>query len=232
MIAVLRSALHWTLGSTALFLLFLGLLIPVPVWESALKLACRGICWASGMRVRVDCDADLDAGPYVFIGNHVNLFDGFVYGGYLPGKVRGIELDDHFRWPIYGFMIKRVGNIPISHKFSRDILRSYEHAAAALRRGTSVLILPEGTRTRTGGLEKFSRAPFVFSQDAACPLVPMALVGAYEVKTRNSWLIRPGTVTLRIGAPLDPEQVKSPDSKTLRDGVRARLEEMLSAAHG
>lgn len=220
MIAVLRSLLHWLLGLTALFLLFLGLLLPLPVWEPLLKLACRAIVWASGVRVRVKKQVELDAGPYLFIGNHVNIFDGFVYGGYLPGKVRGIELDDHFRWPIYGWVIKRVGNIPIRHAFSRDILESYKEAKAALEHGTSVLILPEGTRTSTGQLERFSRAPFRFAQEVPYPLVPMAISGAYDIKHKGSPMIRPGTVTLHIGTPIETEHSRSMDSRELRDHVR------------
>ncbi|MDZ7318589.1 MAG: 1-acyl-sn-glycerol-3-phosphate acyltransferase [candidate division KSB1 bacterium] len=164
---------------------------------------------------------------YLFMSNHVNIFDVFLLYGYIPNFARGVELDDHFRWPIWGQVITRFGNIPISQKYYQSALESLSKAETALKNGTSIIILPEGHRTKDGKLLPFMRGPFLLAQRARVDIVPMAMIGAFEIKRVNHWLIRPGTVKLVVGDVISPITFENLSTKELRDRVKANIQSLI-----
>jgi len=87
--------------------------------------------------------------------------------------------------------------------------------------------LPEGHRTRTGEMLPFMRGPFVLAQKTKADIVPMALVGAFELKKTGHWLIKPGTIRLVFGDVITHEQTKHLSSKELKDVVRAQIQSLL-----
>lgn len=108
------------------------------------------------------------SGALLVVSNHVNIFDGFVLQGHLPVAVRGLELESHFRWPIYGRAMRLFGNIPIPHHMPRIAADRLNRAGRALSRGTSILTFPEGHRTRSGEPGRFMSGPVRF----ALPTLP------------------------------------------------------------
>ncbi|MDZ7373293.1 MAG: 1-acyl-sn-glycerol-3-phosphate acyltransferase [candidate division KSB1 bacterium] len=229
---MLSTGWCWTVGLAlftvlALAVLVAALLLPLRVYDPFLKWACRTLLRVCGVRVRVEGSVQREVLPCLFLGNHVNILDPLIYGGYLPGPVRGVELASHFRWPVYGWVIRRIGNVPIEQSYGRGFHRSYRKAAEQLRRGVSVAVLPEGHRTRDGTLLPFTRAPFAFAREAQVPIVPVALVGAYEICRKGSLRISPGVVRLRIGSPMMPAEASAFDASHLRTRVREAIEKLL-----
>ncbi len=166
---------------------------------------------------------------YIFISNHVNIFDPFVLYGYIPNYLRGVELEDHFSWPLYGQLITRLGNIPINRKNPRLALQSLERARRAAAGGTSIVILPEGGRTLDGRFKPFKRGAFLLTQKAGVDIVPVVMTGAYKIKHKGSLLIRPGRMELRFGTPVPYRDVKDMDVKKLRSHVRGLMESMIKS---
>ncbi len=159
--------------------------------------------------------------------NHVNIFDVFLLYGYIPNFARGVELDEHFHWPIWGKVITRFGNIPISQRQVTSAVKSLEKARSALSEGTSIIILPEGHRTKDGRLLPFMRGPFLLAQKAKAPIVPTAMIGAFQIKRVHHWLIQPGTVKFVIGEVIHPETFQAMTSQQLRDLVRDRIQQLM-----
>jgi len=226
------SLIRWVLGLAvfavaALTVLIAAFLLPTRHLNRVIRWGCRAVLWATGVRVQVEHETPLTGGPFLFVGNHVNIFDPFVYGGYLPRPVRGVELESHFRWPLYGAVIRRIGNVPIRQRPGRSVLESYDKAGRLIRQGISVVILPEGHRTLTGRLGSFTRAPFRFAKDLGLDVVPVALVGAYRIKRKSSWHIRPDKVVLKIGRPVRAEEIKQLSDSELRHLLRQRVEALL-----
>ncbi|MCK5200910.1 MAG: 1-acyl-sn-glycerol-3-phosphate acyltransferase, partial [Spirochaetales bacterium] len=161
------------------------------LFDPLIRLLCRILPAIFGIRVRTLGLEKLDPGKiYLFMSNHVNIFDNFILYGYIPHFIRGVELEDHFSWPVWGTITRRMGNIPISHKNTVEALKSLDIANTAISQGTSIAILPEGHRTRDGKLQHFMRGPFRLAKNAEVDIIPIAMKGLWERKSVKSKIVR------------------------------------------
>jgi 1-acyl-sn-glycerol-3-phosphate acyltransferase len=228
------SSLAWLCGMSVFvllgsLLLAVGRFVDPKHYDGAVKGACRLILRCTFIRVQVRGREHLQPGrTYLFVGNHVNIFDVFVYYGYIPGRFRGVELDDHFRWFFYGRLIRRLGMIPISQTNGRSALKSLKLARQVLEQGTSVLILPEGGRTPDGRLQPFKRGSFILARNARADIVPVAMAGAFEIYHKGGRFIRPGRMALRFGKPIAFDAVGDLDLEELENRVRGELLSLLA----
>jgi 1-acyl-sn-glycerol-3-phosphate acyltransferase len=205
-----RSALIWTaallvLGISCLLIIGLSLVHRGRGLDFLMKAASRVVLTCCGVRVRLRGAGNAAPGTqYVLMMNHVNLLDSFVFYSRFPGLARGIEEESHFRWPFYGWMLRRVGMIPISRKDPAKARDSLASAAALARERLeySILILPEGTRTRDGSLGPFKRGGFHLALETGLDILPIVQLGAYRINRKGSLLVRPGRVDLAVLAPV------------------------------
>lgn len=222
----LVSVLAWTLGLTnfipfGLLVLALSIFINPKHFDSFIKAGCRMVLRFLFIGVQVEGREHFQKKKtYLFMSNHVNLFDGFVIFGYIPNFIRGVELDEHFDWPFWGWIIRRLGMIPISHTNARSALESLKRAKTMIAAGTSMVILPEGHRTLDGKFSPFKRGSFLLAKEAGVDIVPVVMVGAYKINRKGSLIIRPGKVTLRFGEPLLYQDIKD-----------LKMEEIASCVH-
>ena len=198
------------------------------LFDPLIRLLCRILPAMFGIRVKTLGLEKLDPEKtYLFMGNHVNIFDGFILYGHIPHFIRGVELEDHFSWPVWGTITRRMGNIPISHKNTVEALKSLDTAQTALSIGTSIAILPEGHRTRDGKLQHFMRGPFMLAKNAEVDIIPIVMKGLWERKSVKSIIVRPGSVELVFGKTITSELTKELSDKELKDKVRGVLLDML-----
>jgi len=230
--ALVRSGVSWAAG-LCLFVplgsmvVLLSLIAPPRRFHPFASLSCRLILRALGVRVTVTGREFLHPGrTYLFVGNHVNLFDVFVFYGYIPSFFRGVELDEHFDWFFYGRIIRRLGMIPISQSNGRAALRSLKTAQATLAGGTSVLILPEGGRTPDGAFQPFKKGAFLLARRVPVEVVPVVMTGAFEILQRGRLFIRPGRMGLHFGAPIAHGAMKHMPAEAIADLVRRRMAEL------
>lgn len=169
--------------------------------ENLIKAGCRAVLFVCGIRVRTSGAENLVPGhQYVVMMNHVNIFDALVFQIAFPGWARGVEEESHFRWPVYGGTIRRIGMFPISRKNTQRAVESLRRAAAWVRSrpNFSFAILPEGTRTGDGRLGPFKRGGFLLAIEAGLDILPLVQCGAYRVARKGSLLVRPGRVDIAI----------------------------------
>jgi 1-acyl-sn-glycerol-3-phosphate acyltransferase len=119
------------------------------------------------------------------------------------------------------------GFIPLERDNRGQSLPAIERAAAALRGGASFMIYPEGTRSRTGELLPFKKGGFIMAIKAQAPVVPVAIEGATAAMQKGSLVIRPVTVRLRFGAPVETAGMTLDDRDRLIELVRASIQAML-----
>ncbi|HEX7502945.1 MAG TPA: lysophospholipid acyltransferase family protein [Acidobacteriota bacterium] len=227
--AIALSLLIWCAGWIwfslgALFLLLIGIFRTGAFFETWLKGLCRSLVWICGIRISVAGKENFDPGrQYLLMMNHVNLIDPFVFYCSFPGKARGIEEESHFNWPIYGWVIRRMGQIPVSRKSGIKAMESLRRAADLIRnkKGYSFMVLPEGTRTRDGRLGPFKKGGFRLALETGLDILPLVQKGAYAVNRRGSLFIRPGRVEYVIEKPISTAGYSRETIAQLMDKVRS-----------
>jgi len=169
----------------------------------------------------------------IFVCNHVNLFDAFVIYSAIPQFVRGWELETHFKIPAYGWMMGRFGNIPVPAATSPAALkRLVERTKAALDSGVSIIVFPEGGRTRDGRVGPFQPGVFRLLPQLQCPVVPMSIVGAYEWNRRGSFWLFPSTVTVYLHDTIETNGITKEEVEALRERVHAIVSKPVSEHYG
>lgn len=232
--AILTSVAIWAVGWlllifwTLTFLLLSVFIHPRRLY-GVLRMACRSILAAAGMRIRLSGREHLDVQPCVYMANHVNILDQFVFGAVIPRPVIGLEAAEHFGWPVYGWVISRWGNLPISRWGNLEMNeRSLSKAVEYLQGGGSVAIMPEGTRTRDGKLGRFHPGGFRLAIQAQVPIVVLVQRGSFALNRKGSWSIRPGNIEVQVCPPVYPEGDSDQALETLMKRVRALIEEGLA----
>ena len=223
------SLLIWCVGWIwfffgALFLLLIGVFRAGSFFEAWLKGLCRSLVWICGIRVTVSGRENFTTGrQYILMMNHVNLLDGFVFYRSFPGVARGIEEESHFDWPVYGWMVRRMGQIRINRKSGIKAMESLRRAAELIRKKKdySFMVLPEGTRTRDGKLGLFKKGGFLLALETGLDILPLVQKGAYRINRRNSLLLRPGRVEFFIEKPIPVAGYTKENISQLMDKVRS-----------
>jgi 1-acyl-sn-glycerol-3-phosphate acyltransferase len=169
--------------------------------------AARG--WAqwmlmvSGVRVHVEGFDELPPGPHIFVSNHQSWYDVFALAAKIPGQYRFVAKKELTRIPIFGQAWQAAGHICVDRGDRESAVRSLEAAGRLIRSdGSAVVIFPEGTRSATGELQKFKKGAFMLAMHIGVDLVPIGIRGSRQVQRKGSWLIRPGTITVRVGRPI------------------------------
>lgn len=230
---IILAVIVWTYGliitiPVLLFITLLALLFPPRIYNDLGRALLRFLVWLYGGRVRVEGLERLDRSKtYLFMPNHVSLFDVPLVGGYLPFFARGVEAAEQFKWPLIGWFVRSIGNIPIERSSAHASWASLERAAEDIRAGKSIIIMPEGTRTRTGALGPFKKLPFRLAQMAGVDIVPIGTSGLYRFKSRVSWIVRPGPILLKVGAPLPYDEIKSKSVEEVTALVREKIAELI-----
>ena len=165
---------------------------------------------------------------YLYMANHVSLFDIPLLGGFIPGYARGVEADRQHAWPLYGWAMRRLGNIPIDRKNVFSSLGSISKTASFITEGKSMIILPEGHRTMDGELRQFKNFPFLLAKKVDVEILPIGLSGLYTLKNKNSWLINPGKVRIKFGKPIGVETIQELPTKKLRENVREVIKDLIA----
>lgn len=142
---------------------------------------------------------------YVFVANHQGAYDIFSTYGYLNHDFRWMMKKGLERIPLVGYSCKVSGHIYVDNSTPSATRRTMAEAEKRLRDGMSVVVFPEGSRTRDGRMHRFHRGAYMLAMEFSLPVVPITIDGAYSVLTRGSWLPKPGHITLTIHKPIEPD---------------------------
>lgn len=130
--------------------------------------------------------------------------------------------------PILARAFRYGGFIPVDRRNKEAAMRSIDAGAASIRAGNSFLIFPEGTRSKTAELLPFKKGGFIMAIKAGAPIVPVAVQGGRDSMRKGSWIIRPVTVSIRIGEPIESAGTSLDQRNELIETVRARIETLLA----
>ena len=229
----LVSLVLWLTGLTAFVVLglaffLLALFIPPRALSTPARWACRGILLGAGQWVTVeDPFPPVADGPYVYMFNHTSLFDTFIVLAVIPEFTGAIGKREQFKVPLWGWILRRWGAVPIDRKRLGEAIASLGKVEETLAEGTSLLISPEGTRSLDGRLAAFKKGPFHVAYNTKTPIVPMTLFGAYAAKHKGSWHITPGRLRVSVGAPIRAREDGTTGMAELRAEVHAHFTQRL-----
>ena len=160
--------------------------------------------WLTGCKWRAVVHPDVDPNKtYVFAQNHTNHFDYAVANPAIPHSFQGVELEKHFKYPIYGWFMKARGTIPVRPGKQGQTPEIMARIRREMDEGMSILSFPEGTRTLDGHIDEFRKGIFYIARDLGVPIVPITVTGMFKTMRKGSLLIRPGhQVTVYVDKPI------------------------------
>jgi 1-acyl-sn-glycerol-3-phosphate acyltransferase len=141
--------------------------------------------------------------PRIFLANHLSALDIWVLAAVLPVTTRFVSKRTIFWIPVLGQAMAVAGFIAIDRQDRASAIRSLSGAVQPIRNGASIILFPEGTRSRDGRLARFKRGAFHLALDAGVPVVPVAISGTFQVIRPRSLIVRPGPVHVTFAPPID-----------------------------
>ena len=229
----------WVLFNTAIWTTVLGLSgILVSFFEPkrgrtlghCANLWGKLILFFSGVKYTIKGLENLDPdGSYIFAGNHASGFDILLAFAGLPYWIVSVAKIELKSIIILGWVMSTAGHIFVDRGRSERAFKSLEKAKSSLiKMPRSVLLFPEGTRTRDGSLGQFKRGGLLISVDTGIPIVPVAFKGTFEMLEKGSWSMKNHLVEMRVGKPISPDSYSNETRGKLANDVKTKVQELLS----
>jgi len=188
----------------------------------------RVILYASLTRVRVIGREHLESQKsYILIANHSSSFDVYAIFGWIGRPIRWVMKKELTKIPLFGWLTKASGQIAVDRSNSQAAIDSINEARKSLKPGVSVMIFPEGTRSKNGELKPFKKGAYHFAFDMRYDIVPIAIKGANKVKRPGSFFGSLGKIDIIISKPLKIGAYKREEMLTLVDKTKQIIEQAL-----
>ena len=160
--------------------------------------------------------------PYVVVGNHESYADIFLLST-LPWEMKWMSKAEIFKLPFMGWMMRMAGDIPVHRDSAASRRQAFADARDRLGRKVSVMMMPEGTRSRTLDMLPFKDGAFRVAIEMGCPVVPVAIAGTRHAMAAGSFVFNRATAEARVLEPIDTAGMTVADVPRLRDEVRERI---------
>ena len=184
----------------------------------------------AGLTLEVTGREHVPDGPVVFVSNHQSYWDIPVFFAAVRGKAFGFVAKDTLqRIPVFGAWIRDVRSVFIQRDDARASLRAIEEGVSLLRQGYSLVIFPEGTRSRSASMSEFKRGSLRLATKAGVPVVPVTLDGTYR-GFEETGRIRPATVRVTIHPAIDTLDLEKKKATELAETVEAIVRSVLPEA--
>lgn len=213
---------------TALFTILLTPLSNFRISNLPGRMWGRTICALFFIRVRIKGLENIQNGQsYIFAANHQSMFDIYVLYGWLPVLFKWVMKAPLRKIPLVGYACQKAGHIFIDQTSRSSAKHMLEDARRQLTNGISVIIFPEGTRTRDGRINRFKRGAFTLATELELPVLPVTIDGAFDCQRRGSAFIRPGTICITVHRPICPTAHDKSDTKRLSEQCQSAIQSAL-----
>lgn len=141
----------------------------------------------------------------IIVANHVSWYDVLALAAHTPKRYRFVAKKELARVPLWGHAWVAAGHISVDRTDNQRAIASLDQAGRTiLEDNSSVIIFPEGTRSRTGELQSFKKGAFLLALHNGIDIVPVGVQGTHHIMSRDSWRIRSGRIIVRFGRPVSP----------------------------
>jgi 1-acyl-sn-glycerol-3-phosphate acyltransferase len=164
--------------------------------------------------------------PHVYAVTHASALDIPVLYVYLPFQFRIAFKKELLSYPIVGWHLKRSGQICVDQQNPGASIGSIRSALKSLKAGTPLVIFPEGGRTPDGEIKPFLAGAFFLAIKAHVDVVPVALVGTFELLPMNTYHIKSRPLEMRVGEPISTGGLSGHDMDALSARVQKAVEDL------
>jgi 1-acyl-sn-glycerol-3-phosphate acyltransferase len=193
----------------------------------------RGAFRLAGIRITTENRERLgDGRNTVIVSNHASHLDAPALFLALRVPFVALAKREVFDIPFFSSVIRRAGFIPIQRGDRAEAVGAVARMVSALRGGASVLVFPEGTRSRNGELGPFKKGGFLAAVEARSRLVPVAVHGTASLMPRHGYALRPGHVRVSILDPVDAGGYSYSDRDLVIAQVRSQIDQALAGTGG
>lgn len=180
----------------------------------------RTIMKITGSTVNVKGQDFIPEGPVVFVCNHEGDFDIPVLLAFIEKPFGFISKVEVKKAPIISKWMEVMNCVFIDRKDRRSAVKSIREGVSVLKNGHSLVIFPEGTRSKGGPIAEFKTGSLRLAKDAGVPIVPIGIKGTSDIFEKNGRLIKPANVQINICKPIAPETIQNKDLKVLAEEIR------------
>ena len=161
--------------------------------------------------------------PYVVVSNHESYADIFLMS-HFPWEMKWLSKHTIFQIPVMGWMMRMALDVPVRRGQRESAIAALNECRDRLARRVSVMIFPEGTRSRTDELLPFKDGAFHLAIQARVPILPVALAGTRDCMAKHSFAFRRAHARARVLAPIDTDGLTLADVAALRERTRATID--------
>lgn len=166
----------------------------------------RCVCFFWCIRIKVNGRQNIDAKTsYVFVANHQGAFDIWTVYGYLNHNFKWLMKKSLEKIFLVGHACKSAGHIFVDDSSLSSIRETITESEQTLQHGMSLVIFPEGSRTRDGKMIPFKRGAFMLASEFKLPVVPITIDGSFKAMPRSTYNVTPTTIIMTIHKPIYPE---------------------------
>ena len=200
-------------------------------WMRRLGRTATRFQWLWDFHVEGEAPPDIDHKAYVVVANHESTADPFLLS-WLPWDMRWVAKEELFRPPFVGWAMRWGGDIPLRRGQGESIRQTMEACAAALAGGISVMMFPEGTRSKDASLLPFKDGAFRLAIEAQVPVLPLAIAGTHAMRPKNSKWFGKAKAGVRVLAPIPTKGLTLDDLPALREQCRDTISAALPDMRG
>lgn len=164
-----------------------------------------------------------DSPHFIYMMNHNSNLDAPAVFISIPGEVRALGKKELFRLPVLATAMRLGGFVPVDRTDRESAIHSVKRAAGIAADGHSFLMAPEGTRSRTGRLLNFKKGGFYMALESGVPILPITVLGAFELMPPGSRAIRSGTIEVIFHEPIQTAHLPVTARAELISLVRAPI---------
>jgi 1-acyl-sn-glycerol-3-phosphate acyltransferase len=169
--------------------------------------------------------------PYVVVSNHESFVDMLLIS-HLPWEMKWLSKESILKIPVVGQLMRMAGDIKLVRGDKSSIVKAMAECSRVLDNGVSVMLFPEGTRTRDGSLGEFKDGAFRLAIEHQVPILPLVVDGTRTALHADGWLMNVTDAEVRVLEPIPTTGMTSADIGTLRDRVRGIIGDELAAMRG
>jgi 1-acyl-sn-glycerol-3-phosphate acyltransferase len=162
--------------------------------------------------------------PYVAVSNHESYADIFLLC-YLPWEMKWLAKQTIFNIPVMGWIMRMAGDVPLVRGNRQSALGAIARCKDRLERRVSVMIFPEGTRSKTNDLLPFKDGAFRLAVEAGVPILPIAVAGTRHGMAKGTFQFRRATARCHVLEPIETAGLSLKDVPQLRERVRGLIDD-------